>query len=584
MKKKQNSFEMCDDTVFAPTYVQATPINKTQLKSMTLLDKLEQLIQLARGCMFDDKFFKRHKTLIESVATNLELTPEEAVMLCPFISDSECAVNTREMTDYFSCSPITIMRKMSNLKALVHRRYVRKRGAYHGNSPSYQLSEKAKAAFCNNEALPIVNTANLTADEFMRHFTKLLREAGRNSQIDEEELLYETMELLRNNPQLNIAHSISSLKVYDYDKLYLLYFCKRLVVDHQVRVPLDQLEFLASDDIEDEFPIMMNNGRHPYIQEGLIALAGQDSFLSRNIFQLTDKARKFFLSEYDIDANVDEMEEDGHSSILKCTDIKPKALFYCAEDQGQINTLQHLLEDEQLQSIRERLEKANLRKGFNCLFYGTPGTGKTETALQLARMTGRDIMQVDISSIRDKWYGETEKIVKGIFESYAERVKKSKHIPILLINEADAVLSVRTSVGGNNPTLEKTENAIQNILLEAMENIDGIMIATTNLTCNLDSAFDRRFLYKVEFHQPSVEAKTHIWQSFIPNLNEADATSLARCYDFSGGQIENIARKVMVDHLLFGGAPDLDHIEELCSKEQIAGRSNGSRRPIGFNS
>ena len=89
---------------------------------------------------------------------------------------------------------------------------------------------------------------------------------------------------------------------------------------------------------------------------------------------------------------------------------------------------------------------------------------------------------------------------------------------------------------------------------------------------------------KVEFHQPSVEAKTHIWQSFIPDLGDADATTLARSYDFSGGQIENIARKVMVDHLLFGGTPDLNHIEELFSKEQIAGRSSNSRRLIGFHS
>ena len=50
--------------------------------------------------------------------------------------------------------------------------------------------------------------------------------------------------------------------------------------------------------------------------------------------------------------------------------------------------------------------------------------------------------------------------MKGILESYAERVKKSKHIPILLINEADAVLSVRTSVGGNNPTNEDILNEV----------------------------------------------------------------------------------------------------------------------------
>ena len=580
MKKIQDSFDY-DEPVFTPTYAQTTPVNKTKLKNMTLLDKLEQLIRLAQGCMMEDKFFKRHKALIESVAADLELTPVEAVMLCPFISDSESSVSNREMIDYFGCSPITIMRKTQDLKSLMRRRYIRRRGTFHGNSPAYQLSEKAKKAFCNNEALPVVNTVNLSPEEFMKHFTRLLREAGRNSQIDEEELLYETMELLKDNSQLNIARTISSLRVYDYDKLYLLYFCKRLVVDHQVSIPLDQLDFLV-DDINDEFDLMMNNGRHPFIREGLISISGQDNFMARNLFQLTDKARNLFLSEYDIPNNIEEVDEDDHSNILSCTDIKPKVMFYCKEDQGQIDTLQHLLEDEQLQAIRERLEKANLRKGFNCLFYGTPGTGKTETALQLARMTGRDIMQVDISSIRDKWYGETEKIVKGIFESYAQRVKKSKRIPILLINEADAVLSVRTSVGGNNPTLEKTENAIQNILLEAMENIDGIMIATTNLTCNLDSAFDRRFLYKVEFHQPSVEAKTHIWQSFIPDLAEADANVLARSYDFSGGQIENIARKVMVDHLLFGDSPDLNHIEELCSKEQIAGRNNNHRRPVGF--
>jgi hypothetical protein len=585
MKRKQDSSEL-DDEMFNPIpyYAQATPVSKTKLKNMNLLDKLEQLIQLARDSRFEDNFFKRHKSLIESTAADLELTPEETVMLCPFISNSECTVNTREMTDYFSCSPITMMRKTENLKTLTHRRYIRKRGCFHGSGPAYQLSEKAKAAFCDNQALSVVNTANLTAEEFMKRFTTLVREAGRSGQIDEDELLYETIELLNNNPQLVIARSINGLRVNQFDKLYLLYFCKRLVVDQQIRVPLGQLEFLSTDDIDDEFPILMTNGNHPFIKDGLLKLTGEAGFMSNNIFQLTDKARKLFLSEYDIPADVDEVDEDEHSKILSCNDIKPKALFYSAEDQGQINTLQHLLEDEQLQAIRERLEKANLRKGFNCLFYGGPGTGKTETALQLARMTGRDIMQVDISSIRDKWYGETEKIVKSIFESYAERVKKSKRIPILLINEADAVLSVRTSVGGNNPTLEKTENAIQNILLQAMEDIDGIMIATTNLTCNLDSAFDRRFLYKVEFHQPSVEAKTHIWQSFIPGLADTDASVLARSYNFSGGQIENIARKVMVDHLLFGGTPDLNHIEELCSKEQIARSNTNSRKPIGFRS
>ena len=116
MKRKQDSFELNND-VFnpIPKYAQVTPVNKTMLKSMNLLDKLERLIELAQGCKLEDKFFKRHKSLIESVASDLEVTPEEAVMLSPFISDSESNLNTREITDYLSCSPITTMRSTENL-------------------------------------------------------------------------------------------------------------------------------------------------------------------------------------------------------------------------------------------------------------------------------------------------------------------------------------------------------------------------------------------------------------------------------------------------------------------------------------
>ena len=49
------------------------------------------------------------------------------------------------------------------------------------------------------------------------------------------------------------------------------------------------------------------------------------------------------------------------------------------------------------------------------------------------------------------------------------------------------------------------------------------MIATTNLTANMDKAFERRFLYKVEFNAPTTEAKCAIWKSMIPSLSDEDA-------------------------------------------------------------
>lgn len=125
-------------------------------------------------------------------------------------------------------------------------------------------------------------------------------------------------------------------------------------------------------------------------------------------------------------------------------------------------------------------------------FYGTPGTGKTETVLQIARKTGRDLIQVNVSEVKSMWVGESEKNIKGIFDDYKQKVKQSVKAPILLFNEADAIIGKR-QVGAER-AVEKMENSIQNIILQEIEQLDGILIATTNLAENMDKAFERRFL------------------------------------------------------------------------------------------
>ena len=578
MSRKIQAPDFNDDFDIVP--VPAEPLSKAQLKTMTLLDKLEYLIDASESSGLCNDFFEFNKDLIQSVADDLVLTPKQAVLLCPFLTTPNTVVDNGDLRNFFNCSAIAVMRQKDDLKALVHRRYVSACGGFRGGREgNLRLTEKAQKALCDNHGLPVVKTSGLTPSEFMKMFNKLVNEANRLHIIDSDELVLETMELLDENPQLEIVKAINNLKVSYNDKYIILHYCKALVLDGEEGIPLSYFD----NEIDElfDFSESVLSGFHPFVKQGLIEPLKRDNLFQRDIYGLTEKARKLFLTEYELPKRKEKDLRVDNASIIHSKSITPKTLYYSAEDQGQIDTLKGLLEDKQLKAIRKRLEEANMRKGFNCLFYGLPGTGKTETTLQLARLTGRDIMQVDISSIRDKWYGETEKIVRGIFDSYAQLVKRAKRIPILLINEADALLSVRTGIG-NNPSIDKTENAIQNILLEAMENLDGIMIATTNLTCNLDSAFDRRFLYKVEFHQPSIEAKTNIWKTLLPELTLADATNLASSFDFSGGQIENIARKALVDHLLFGNKPDLDRIMELCSNEKISGR-NLERKPIGFH-
>jgi SpoVK/Ycf46/Vps4 family AAA+-type ATPase len=117
-------------------------------------------------------------------------------------------------------------------------------------------------------------------------------------------------------------------------------------------------------------------------------------------------------------------------------------------------------------------------------------------------------------------------------------------------------------------------------LLDHMENLDGILIATTNLTGNMDKAFERRFLYKVEFEKPALNARIAIWQSVIPELSGEEAEALADTFDFAGGQIENIARKRLAASIISGVKPSLDTLATYCRDEALGGRD--SRNRIGF--
>ena len=144
---------------------------------------------------------------------------------------------------------------------------------------------------------------------------------------------------------------------------------------------------------------------------------------------------------------------------------------------------------------------------------------------------------------------------------------------------ADAIIGKR-QVGAER-AVEKMENSIQNIILQEIEQLDGILIATTNLAENMDKAFERRFLYKIQFEKPDLNCRTQIWQAMIPPLNDADASYLAGKYDFSGGEIENIARHFTIQSILHGQPENMvKSLVEFCENERLEG--SRTKRKIGF--
>ena len=309
------------------------------------------------------------------------------------------------------------------------------------------------------------------------------------------------------------------------------------------------------------------------MQKKLIEHRCEDGIADNTRYKLTESAKRTLLAEMNIDASAEKLAD-----VIDSKTLGEKQLFFPKDIQRQMEELGRFLQPENFQKIQERMKDKGFRNGFACLFYGSPGTGKTETVYQLARQTGRSIMVVDVPRIKSKWVGESEKNIKALFDRYREQVKRAPLTPILLFNEADAIIGIRKN--GAQSAVDKMENSIQNIILQEMETLDGIMIATTNLQQNMDKAFERRFLYKIKFDKPTEEARTCIWRSMIPDLSDLDIHTLASKYDFSGGQIENIARHYAIDNILHGRSEDvLSMLIRHCDNERL---DDKGQKKIGF--
>ena len=312
----------------------------------------------------------------------------------------------------------------------------------------------------------------------------------------------------------------------------------------------------------------------PMQQEGLVCFAMEDGYVDMSALSLSDMVKEDFLCEMELPPS----EPVRFRDLVSVDSIQEKELFYNESEGSQVARLEGLLDLENFKKVQSRLLSSGMRKGFNALFYGAPGTGKTASVYELARRSGRDIFRVDMAKLKSKWVGESEKSVRSVFRMYRSICNSNDKAPILLFNEADAIFSKR--IENVERSVDQMNNSIQNIILEEMENIDGILIATTNLLANLDPAFERRFIFKVEFKLPEKDSRAKIWKSMVPSLSDEEASLLADRYVFSGGNIENIARKCTVEYVLSGNKPTLLSLDGYC-QEEILNRRN-TRNKIGF--
>lgn len=546
--------------------------NARDVKPKSILESFEYIVELAEDSNLNNEFLEKAATYIKYASRKLKLTAMQVVLLAMFVDRSEASrIMISEIAKYTGCRTTKILRLSDDIDVLESKHYLRasrsrKSLSYH--VPGAVLKSLRKNQSYVYEVEPVPDTQT-----FFDRFDKLMNEMDDNEQTHES-LMEQTLDMLEEIKDTTFATELRRCGLGDEDTL-LFVFMAHLYVENND----DNIGFHDIDDIFDDSEIPswvkreFRSRDSELFEKELIENVNEDGMARSDAFKLTDKAKEELLCEL----NLNKVGKSDRG-LIKADTLSEKNLIYNISESEQIAELSSILSEKRFTEVQSRLRSAGMRPGFCCIFYGAPGTGKTETVYQIARRTGRDIMRVDVDRIKSCWVGESEKNIKALFDRYRNICKNSKIAPILLFNEADAVLGVRME--GAARALDKMENSIQNIILQEMETLEGIMIATTNLTTNLDKAFERRFIYKICFDKPSLEARTKIWQTMLSGLSEVDARVLASQFDLSGGEIENIVRKHSVNAILSGNdSIDVNEIMASCCRERI---SQNNRPKIGF--
>jgi hypothetical protein len=210
-----------------------------------------------------------------------------------------------------------------------------------------------------------------------------------------------------------------------------------------------------------------------------------------------------------------------------------------------------------------RLASAACRgRGVTVLFTGDSGTGKTMSAEVVAHSLGLDLYVIDLSTVVDKYIGETEKNLDRIFAE-ADRVNG-----VLLFDEADAIFGKRSEVKDARDRYANVEVAY---LLQRMEQFEGVAILTTNLRANVDEAFLRRIDVLVEFSVPDPDSRVRLWtkqlRPQLPVTEDIDIAFLANAFELSGGNIRNVVLAAAFEAAEAGQAVSMAHLIRATSAE-----------------
>ena len=443
----------------------------------------------------------------------------------------------------------------------------------------FSIESAISEAIDNGDLDTISNVGPIGLDAVLEYFRKKLLD---HDHLGKAEVKQYVEDIVEKNAQLNVIKYCN--RKYFTETLLDAYVCLAVCVksvydndafnfsymDNYINMGKNYIQYMRREILTESWAP---------IAEGLIENAGGGMVDFNPELKLTPKGFDYFLKELDPEMLQFLRSRLGKVNVpmMQPKDIQKVDLYFNPDFAKRIDRMSTILMPQKFAEFQASFPKNAKMKGLTLLFHGGPGSGKTETVLQLCRKTKRPLMKIEVTDFQSKWVGESERKLKQIFTDYKTACERMEMAPILFLNECDQIIGKRVGIRNS---VDQMNNALQNILLEQLEQFQGIMIGTTNLTKNMDEAFERRFAMKFQFESPNETAKVSIWKSAIKGLRQQEAIALVKQFDFTPGEINNVARRFMVENLLGLEKSRLQTLQELCETEHYE-RNHTSN--IGFS-
>jgi hypothetical protein len=551
--------------------------------SKELLKSVQTIVSSTKGQLLNDELIDELRTETPKLMSFYEISHFQSIVLSIYL---ECGlkdidVDTEKLIDYFGKNMSCLADINQAIDELTEKKLLfTKRHDYSAR----RKSEYNKVIHVHHKALDAMMKGDkeLLGEQKLENFFGVLGEVRdlickrTETIITTETLGEEVRGILESNKKFKEVEWLLSLEnMTNYDLTLIL----DLAIEHlegAEEVDIDKLIKEVFSEIHDRIKykrkIKENNCE---LFKSDVVKFSEEMFSFLNYVKLSEHAMDVLLGGYQDSIKKEFRPKMG--ILIHPDKIEQEQLFYNDSEFEQIETLSNALEEDKYTNLMTRLKDNGMKQGFTVLLYGYPGTGKTSSVKQVAKATGRSIFMVEIQKIQSKWVGESEKNLAKVFEEYKQARRHFDKAPILLFNEADAILGKRMSV---NSSVDKSFNTLQNILLQELEEFEGIFMATTNLADQLDSAFDRRLLYKIDFKKPSEQVRKKILSNVFKDISIKTINSLTEQFSLTGGQIANIKKKLLVKSVLDTNLDQESYLTTLCNEEFILSKSG--RSTIGF--